>query len=49
MAVFKDVFHGVRCQPTKYKIQLKENAVPVIHAERKVPVVLKERLRKELK
>lgn len=46
---YKDVFQGIGCLPNQYKIQLKENAEPVIHAARKVPLALKERLRKELK
>ncbi|KAK7939091.1 hypothetical protein WMY93_002417 [Mugilogobius chulae] len=45
---YSDVFHGVGCLPNTYKIQLKDNAEPVIHPARKVPVALKERLRKEL-
>lgn len=46
---YKDVFQGIGCLPNQYKIRLKENAEPVIHAARKVPLALKERLRKELK
>lgn len=49
MREYKDVFQGIGCLPNQYKIQLKENAEPVIHAARKVPLALKERLRKELK
>lgn len=45
---YKDVFQGIGCLPNQYKIRLKENAEPVIHAARKVPIALKERLRKEL-
>lgn len=46
---YKDVFQDIGCLPNQYKIRLKENAEPVIHAARKVPLALKERLRKELK
>ena len=45
---FPDVFKGLGCLPIQYKIQLKDNSVPVIHPVRKVPINLKERLRKEL-
>lgn len=45
---FHDVFKGLGCLPYTYKIQLKEDAVPVIHAPRRVPAPLRERLKKEL-
>ena len=34
--------------PEERKIRLKENAVPVIHPARKVPITLKKRLRVKL-
>lgn len=45
---YKDVFEGIGCLPVTYRIQLRDDAVPVIHAARKVPVALKPRLRQEL-
>ena len=45
---FEDVFKGIGCLPVTYKIKLRDNAVPVIHAARKVPVSLREKLKKEL-
>ncbi len=45
---YQDVFEGLGCLSVKYNIQLREGAVPVIHASRKVPVALREPLRKEL-
>jgi hypothetical protein len=44
----KDVFEGLGCLPGEYKIKLQEGATPVIHAARKVPLALKDRLKKEL-
>lgn len=35
--------------PGEYNIQIDENAVPVIHPPRKVPIVIKEQLRQTLK
>lgn len=45
---YQDVFKGLGCLPYTYKIQLKEDATPVIHAPRRVPAPLRERLKKEL-
>lgn len=45
---FKDVFEGIGCLPVTYKIQLREDAVPVIHPARKVPIALQDRLKTEL-
>lgn len=44
---YKEVFKGIGCLPGEYKIKLKEDAEPVIHPARKVPVALKERLREK--
>lgn len=43
------VFKGHGTLPYSYKIQLKENAIPVVHAPRRVPAPLKASLKKELK
>ncbi len=45
---YNDVFQGLGCLPVTHKIQLRADAVPVIHAARRVPVALKEPLRQEL-
>ncbi|XP_053305893.1 uncharacterized protein K02A2.6-like [Spea bombifrons] len=45
---YKDVFSGLGKLPIKYKIALKTGATPVIHAPRKVPVALQDKLKKEL-
>lgn len=42
------MFKGTGKLPGKHKIKLKENAEPVIHPARKVPVALKERLREKI-
>lgn len=45
---YADVFRGHGTLPYTYKIQLKEDAVPVVHAPRRVPAPLKVGLKKEL-
>lgn len=45
---YEDVFKGLGCLPYTYRIQLKEEATPVIHAPRRVPAPLRERLKMEL-
>ncbi|XP_034068255.1 uncharacterized protein LOC117543794 [Gymnodraco acuticeps] len=45
---YADVFKGFGVLPFTYKIQLKENAQPVVHAARRVPAPLRDRLKKEL-
>lgn len=45
---FSDVFKGFGTLPFTYKIQLKEGAQPVVHAPRRVPVPLREALKREL-
>ncbi len=45
---FDDVFKGLGALPFTYKIQLKEDAHPVVHAPRRVSASLKEKLKKEL-
>lgn len=45
---FPDIFKGLGCLPYTYAIQLKEGATPVIHAPRRIPAPLRERLKKEL-
>ncbi|CAH2085361.1 unnamed protein product [Euphydryas editha] len=45
---FKDVFRGLGCLPGQYKIHLKEDAKPVVHAPRKLPFAIKEEVKKKL-
>lgn len=45
---FSDVFRGFGVLPLTYKIQLKDNAQPVVHAARRVPLALRDSLKKEL-
>lgn len=45
---YKEVFKGIGRLPGKHKIRLKDNAEPVIHPARTVPVALKKRLREKL-
>lgn len=45
---YNDVFKGLGCLPRTYEIKLKEDATPVIHAPRRIPAPLQERLKKEL-
>ena len=46
---YADVFEGIGCLPMIYKIQLRDDAEPVIHAMRTVPESMKPRLAEELK
>ena len=45
---FADVFEGTGKLQGKYHLELDENATPIVHPPRKVPVAIKERLRNEL-
>ncbi|XP_063391344.1 uncharacterized protein K02A2.6-like [Cydia fagiglandana] len=45
---FSDVFHGIGCLPGEYKIQLKSDAAPVIHAPRKLPFAIKDAVKNKL-
>ena len=48
MKEFVDVFKGTGKLQGKYHLELDENATPIVHPPRKVPVAIKERLRNEL-
>jgi hypothetical protein len=45
---YDDVFNGIGCMPNEHHIQLKDEAEPVVHAPRRVPFALNERLKEEL-
>lgn len=45
---YPDVFEGLGCLPGSYKISLKENIHPVVHAPRKMPIALKESFKNKL-
>ena len=44
---YTDVFRGFGVLPYTYKIQLKYDAQPVIHAPRRVPAPLREKLKQK--
>ena len=46
---YPELFKGVGCLPGGYHIEIKEGAIPVIHAPRKVPIPLREKVIEELK
>jgi hypothetical protein len=48
MKEFADVFEGTGKLQGKYHLELDENATPIVHPPRKVPVAIKERLRNKL-
>ena len=48
MKEYKDVFEGLGCMYGSYHIDIKPDIKPVIHPPRKVPVALREPLKKEL-
>lgn len=45
---YPDVFQGIGCLPGKYKIELKHNIQPVVHAPRKLPVALKSQIKNKI-
>ncbi|XP_077516843.1 uncharacterized protein LOC144127800 [Amblyomma americanum] len=45
---FRHLFEGTGCAKREYRMVLRDDAVPVIHAARRVPLALREPLRKEL-
>lgn len=45
---FKDLFEGLGCIPGLVDLKLKDNAIPVIQIQRKVPLALHDRLKKAL-
>ena len=49
MEEYPDVFEGLGKIPGKYHITVDESVAPVVHAPRRVPHALKEKLKRELK
>ncbi|KAK0154441.1 hypothetical protein N1851_003463 [Merluccius polli] len=45
---YEDLFTGLGCVPGLHHIQLDKEVPPVIHAPRKVPVALKDKVKVEL-
>lgn len=45
---YPDIFKGFGVLPFTYKIQLKEDAKPVVHAPRRVPAPLRDELKQDL-
>ncbi len=48
MEEYKDVFEGLGCLPGKHRISIDDTVAPVVHACRKVPFALREKLKEEL-
>lgn len=48
MQEYKDVFQGLGCLPGEQKIHVDETVAPLVHACKKVPFALRERLKEEL-
>lgn len=46
---FSDVFCGIGCLEGTYKIEIDPNVKPVIHAPRKVPIAIQNKLKNKLK
>ena len=45
---YSDVFEGLGCLPTEYKIRVDKNAKPVVNPPRKIPYALKNKVKNEL-
>lgn len=45
---YPDVFEGMGCLPGEYRIQLTQDARPVVHAPRKLPVALRDDVKRKL-
>ena len=45
---YHQVFEGIGCMPGKQTLQIKPEATPVVHAPRRVPVALREKVKHEL-
>ena len=43
---FSDVFEGLGCLSTEYKIQLEKDAKPVVHPPRKILFAMKNKLKR---
>lgn len=48
MQGYKPIFEGIGCIVEPYHIKVREGAVPVVHAPRKIPASLKEKVQDEL-
>ncbi len=48
MEEYKDVFEGLGCLPGEHRISIDDTVAPVVHACRKVPFALREKLKEEL-
>ena len=45
---YSDIFEGLGCLPTEYKIRLDKNAKPVVNPPREIPYALKNKVKNEL-
>jgi len=46
---YSDLFDGIGCFPSQHHIQINHTVAPVMHAPRRIPVELRERVIEELK
>ena len=42
---FQEVFNGLGCFPGKYHIEVDKDISPVVHAPRRIPITLKDKLK----
>ena len=45
---FQEVFNGLGCFPGEYHIEVDKDVSPVVHAPRRIPITLKDKLKKTL-
>ena len=45
---YRDVFEGLGCLPTEYRIRLEKDAKPIINPPRKIPYALRNKVKNEL-
>lgn len=45
---FPDVFEGIGCLPCEYKIRLSTDARPIVHAPRKLPIAIRDVVKRKL-
>jgi len=48
MHTYADVFEGIGRLPGECEIRIKDNAIPIVHPPRKVPIAIREKLKSEL-
>ncbi|XP_045459304.1 uncharacterized protein K02A2.6-like [Melitaea cinxia] len=48
LSEYRDLFEGLGCMKEEYDIKLKQNATPVVHASRRVPIAIQPILKRKL-